>query len=407
MHLSSLTLTAFRNYDHLTLPDLSSGFIAFAGHNGAGKTNILEAISLLSPGRGMRNAEISDIQQREYCRPDEGREPDVARSRPSPGRQDSPWAIHARIMGRYGPQDIGLGMDTVKNRRITRVNGAPVKSQADLAELIRCVWLTPLQDRLFIDGASARRKLIDRWIFIADPAHAGRMIRLERLLSERNRLLSMSRVDPLWIDAVEADLAATAVAVMSARIDYLDRLRGSIARSTSIHFPAPTFRMAGFMDDMIGSVPAVMAEKYYLDRLRETRASDASAEATTMGPHRVDIHVEYAAKNMPAHVCSTGEQKALLFSLFLAHTRLIRDECGEAPLILLDEITAHLDPARRAALFDHLRDLGAQVFLTATTSDQFTDIPSAQIFNVTDGLVSPTKDIQGNSLSPRAGIGLG
>lgn len=387
MHLSSLTLTAFRNYDHLTLSDLSSSFIAFAGHNGAGKTNILEAISLLSPGRGMRNAEIADIQQKGVIPTKAGTSP--ALDPRLHGDDTHPWAIHARMMGRYGPQEIGLGMDAIKNRRITRVNGAPVKSQADLAELVRCVWLTPLQDRLFIDGASARRKLIDRWIFTADPAHAGRMTRLERLLSERNRLLSMPRVDPLWIDAVDADLATTSIAVMSARVDYLDRLRGSVARTNTLHFPTPTFHMTGFMDDMIGSVPAVAAEKYYLDRLHDNRARDAGVEATTMGPHRVDIQVEYPDKNMPAHACSTGEQKALLFSLFLAHTRLIRDECGEAPIILLDEITAHLDPDRRAALFDTLRNLGAQVFLTATTADQFNDIPSAQIFNVENGVVYP------------------
>lgn len=388
MHLTSLTLTAFRNYDHLALADLSSKFVAFAGHNGAGKTNILEAISLLSPGRGIRNAEIADIQQRtEQYHPGNTWDPDVSRSRPAPERHSSPWAIHASVMGRWGPQDIGLGIDPIKNRKITHINSAPAKSQSDLAELIRCVWLTPLQDRLFIDGASARRKLIDRWIFTTDPAHAGRMTRLERLLSERNRLLSMPRVDPLWIDAIDHDLATTAIAVMSARVDYLDRLRGSVARARSSHFPTPIFHMTGFMDDIIGSVPAVTAEQYYLDRLHENRAHDTALESTSMGPHRVDIHIEYRDKNMPAYACSTGEQKALLFSLFLAHTQLIRDEVGEAPIVLLDEITAHLDPARRAALFECLHNLGAQVFLTATTSDQFSDIPSAQIFDVEDGVI--------------------
>lgn len=372
MHLTTLTLTSFRNHTQYDLRDLTPGFTAFIGPNGAGKTNILEGISLLAPGRGLRSADIADIQPLGRC---------------------DPWSVHADITGRYGPQSLGVGLDATSNRRRVHVNGAAIKSAADAAIIMNAVWLTPREDRLFIDGAAARRKWLDRWVFTADPAHAGRITRLDRLLAERNRLLALPRPDALWLDALEDDLAATALAVTLARADYIDRLQGEIARATSNDFPMPTLALQGFMEGQIGAAPAVHIETMYRQALMTARVADAASGATRLGPHRSDIAVAYATKNMPAAQCSTGEQKALLFALFLAHARLITREQTEPPVLLLDEITAHLDPARRGALFDHLSALGAQVFLTATTYDQVSDAPGVRIEQLGDGITQIQKEV--------------
>lgn len=367
MHLTALSCSAFRSYHGLTLPQLPQGLIGFTGANGAGKTNILEAISLLTPGRGLRGAGDVDIQNK---------------------TASTPWAVHARIDGKYGPQELGLGVDPIKNRRVVHLNGEKMKSAQDRADIFACVWLTPAQDRVFMDGASGRRKLLDRWVFSADPAHAGRITRLDRLLAERNRLLAMDRSDPLWLDALETDLAATALAVATARVDYLDRLRPEIAAQALPLFPHPALQMQGFLEERIGREPALAIESDYRATLKANRSRDKAVEATTTGPHRSDLHVIYTAKNMPARECSTGEQKALLFALFMAHVRLVTRETGEAPILLLDEITAHLDPDRRAFLLRHLLDLGAQVLMTATTDDQFDGADTAALYHVQNGAVT-------------------
>jgi DNA replication and repair protein RecF len=394
MYLTALTLSHFRSHTHFVLTNLSPGFIGLTGPNGAGKTNVLEAISLLTPGRGLRHAEISELQQQ--CHP--GNAEGVIRDllpahdwMKVPGRAPlglarddtvGPWSIHARVHGAYGPQDIGVGLDPMTNRRINHINGAKAKSTADLADIINCIWLTPREDRIFMDGSSTRRKMIDRWVFSADPAHAGRLTRLERLLSERNRLLSMPRPDPLWLDALEDDLAPTAMAVSTARVDYLDRLRTILDTTPRDDFPHAHVTWTGYLEDQIGTAPSLQIEQNYRATLKECRGRDAAVGATTHGPHRADLTVIYAAKNMPAAQCSTGEQKALLFTLFLAHARLVQHQTGDAPLILLDEGAAHLDPTRRGLLFNHLTDLQAQVFLTATTDDQVSDAPNVRIEHI-------------------------
>jgi DNA replication and repair protein RecF len=351
MHITSLSLNAFRNHAALKLRDLPSGLIAISGPNGIGKTNILEAISLLSPGRGLRHADTADLQAQHM------------------DANTTPWSLHTQLQGRYGPQDMGMGFDPVSGRRLVKLNGETIKNQDDRNDLFRCVWLTPAQDRLFMDAASSRRKFLDRWVFSNDSAHAGRISRLDRLLAERNRLLATPSPDPLWLDALEQDLSETSLAIAVARTDYLDRLRHQIDRYQDAEFPQPDIKLSGFLEDQIGHEPALAIEQDYRTALKQNRARDASLEATTIGPHRSDMMVTYRAKNMPASECSTGEQKALLFALFLAHTRLIRDEWGETPVLLLDEMTAHLDPARRDALLGLLHDLQCQTFLSATTRD--------------------------------------
>lgn len=370
MHLSILYCSSFRNYTTLSLKKIPTGLIGFTGNNGAGKTNILEAISLLAPGRGLRNAHEEDLQMHSV---------------------QTPWAVHAEIEGKYGPQKIGLGHDPVKNRRIVHLNGEKIKSSMDRADIFRCVWLTPAQDRIFVDGASGRRKLLDRWVFSADPAHAGRITRLDRLLAERNRLLTMDWSDPLWFDAIEKDLAETALAVATARVDYLDKLKTRIQNeSTNDLFPVPALDMYGFLEKRIGMEPALKIEEDYRAVLKKNRLSDKNMQATTIGPHRSDLSVFFQGKNMPAAECSTGEQKALLVSLFMAHSRLITQETGDAPVLLLDEITAHLDKNRTQFLLTHLLDLGAQIFMTATTDDPFIKAPFSALYHVDHAIVTQT-----------------
>ena len=368
MQISSLSLSAFRNYTQLALRDMPAGLIAFTGANGAGKTNILEAISLLSPGRGLRNAEASELQ-----------------SRNTPHTQMG-WSIHARLGGEYGQQDLGIGIDPMTGKRLTRLNGETLKNSTDRGELFTAIWLTPAQDRLFLDAAGSRRRFLDRWVFTADPAHAGRISRMERLLSERNRLLSLTAPDPIWLDALEQDLSETAIAVAIARNDYVAQLSNELATADdTYHFPRPTLRLSGFLEDRIGIEPSLAIETDYRTMLVRNRARDAAIGATTIGAHRSDLLVGYAAKNMPAHACSTGEQKALLFSLFLAHTRLLARKLGTPPVLLLDEIAAHLDPDRRTALLAELSTLGAQTFMTATTADCFAQTPAVHIVAINNG----------------------
>lgn len=376
MRLTALSLQNFRSYGGLSLPDLPCGLIALTGPNGAGKTNILEAISLLSPGRGLRTAHDDEIQANET---------------------ETPWAIHAHLDGPYGPQKLGIGIDGTTGKRVVHLNGEKLKNAQARADLVRCVWLTPREDRLFMDGASARRKWLDRLVFSADPAHAGRITRLDRLLAERNRLLALDRADPLWLDAIEADLAATALAVSSARLDYIDRLRLELAAHTSPLFPIPAIAMHGYLEEKIGHEPALGIEEDYRRLLCDSRARDRAVEATTTGPHRADLIVTYTDKNMIARECSTGEQKALLFALFMAHVRLVAREFGAPPLLLLDEITAHLDPDRRHFLLTHLHDVGAQVFMSATEDTPFLDTPATTLYRVTNGgvhlLSSPSRKV--------------
>ena len=371
MFITSLRLSAFRNYQTLHLPDLPAGLIGLVGENGAGKTNVLEAVSLLSPGRGLRNADLRSLQAR------------------ATSPEQTPWTLHARIEGRYGPQDLGVGIDPQTGRRRVHLNGEALKSQTDRADLVRCIWLTPAHDRLFLDGASARRKLLDRWVFSTDPAHAGRIARLDRLLAERNRLLSTPGADGLWLDAIEQDLSETALAVAIARTDYLDRLKTQLAAQEDQDFPRALVALHGFLEDRIGKEPALQIETDYRHMLRANRPRDREAEATTIGPHRSDLFVTYADKNMPAPDCSTGEQKALLFSLFLSHARLLHEDGGEPPVLLLDEITAHLDPDRRRALLEQLLALAGQVFMTATTPDQFASLPASHLITLHAGQIVP------------------
>ncbi|MBU6234658.1 MAG: DNA replication/repair protein RecF [Alphaproteobacteria bacterium] len=361
----SLQLHAFRNYRDAVMTELGAGFVVLTGHNGAGKTNVLEAVSLLTPGRGLRGAKMVDIKNRE-------------------APQHVAWSVAAVVESPVGEVRIGTGMRESTNgtdRRVVRVNGVDLKAQADVSEYISCVWLTPQMDGLFGDAASERRRFFDRLVYAFDPAHAGRVTRYESVLSQRARLLreqyqdKKMAADPMWLTSLEATMAETGVAIAAARLQTLDSLAahvGGILEGTG--FPVAQMALTGGIEESLLSAPALDVEDRMRERLAASRAFDGENGSACVGPHRTDLQVKYADKGMPAAQCSTGEQKALLTGLVLAHAVRTRDVRDAAPVLLLDEIAAHFDARRRAALFDILGALKAQVFITGTDAHVFADV---------------------------------
>jgi DNA replication and repair protein RecF len=376
--VSRLTLTEFRNY-HAARLHLAAGPVVLTGPNGAGKTNLLEAVSLLSPGRGLRNARLADLD----------------RQRGDDETDASGWAVAATVEARRGAVRIGTGRDPAGGeRRVVRIDGEPARTQAALGEIVGITWLTPQMDRLFIEGPSARRRFLDRLVLGLDPAHAGRVAAYEHAMRERSRLLrdgqSDKRADPTWLDALDETMAAQGVAVAAARRDAVERLDEACAAAGG-PFPRARLSLVGTVEDWLDELPALAAEERFKTALRDNRNADAIAGGATVGPHRSDLAVSFADKGMPAEALSTGEQKALLISIILAHARLQKQIRGEPPLLLLDEVAAHLDAGRRAALFDILLGLESQVWLTGTDATLFAPLRHAACFlSVSDGALSET-----------------
>ena len=361
-YVSSLKLHNFRCYADARLDNLAPGFVVLAGPNGAGKTNALEAVSLLSPGRGLRGSHILEIQCRE---------------------QGKPWAVSAAVTGKNGSVQIGTGLDAQGEKRITRINAETAKAQSALADYISCVWLTPQMDRLFIDSASHRRKFLDRLVFAFDPGHAGRVNRYDNAMGQRSRLLREGQNDPSWLEALEAQMAETGIAIAAARLEFVQRLQSAMVKEDGELFPAARLQAAGTLETLLQRGPALEAEELFRYQLMESRNRDAVTGGAATGPHKSDLQVTYVAKGMAADQCSTGEQKALLIGIILAHARLIAAERGSPPVLLLDEVAAHLDPDRRAALYDILGTLGGQVWLTGTEEKLFDSIQNrGQLFHV-------------------------
>ncbi len=354
--LHKLTLTNFRSYEAEKIEPAGTSFVIFSGPNGAGKTNVLEAVSLLAPGRGLRGALLQDMTNRTH--------------------PDSFWAIAAEVEtgGVTGRQRIGTGLAALRKKRVIRINGQDVKSQSALAPLLAAVWVTPQMDRIFLEGPAARRRFLDRLVFAFDPAHVGRLGRYEKNLRARIKLLTEQKpVDPQWLRVLEAQLAADAVAVAAARAQLLERLQEQLVRlqKRQTLFPVPSLSLQGWVDTEILRRPALSLEEELIAVLQKNRRQDALAGKTGAGVHRSDLIVQYAEKNMPAAECSTGEQKGLLLAIVLAHAQMLRAEHGRAPLILLDEVAAHLDEDRREQLFSLLRELATQVWLTGTEAQIF------------------------------------
>ena len=363
--VSRLLLTRFRSYAEASL-DTGPEPVVLAGPNGAGKTNILEALSLLSPGRGLRSATYREME----------REGDL------PG-----WAVATRVTGRLGQADIGTGTTAeARDRRQFRINGSPATS-ADLLATVNVLWLTPAMDRLFVEGATARRKFFDRMVLALYPDHAGHVARYEAAMRERGRLLAEERgADPAWLSALERKMAEHGVAVAAARRDALGALQRLIGLNDGGPFPNAILALEGEVEARLAADKALNVEDWIAETLAQRRALDQAAGRAGFGIHRTDLLVTHAPKSMPAARCSTGEQKALLIGLILAQTRLVAELTGCWPLLLLDEIAAHLDGGRRDALFDILMSMGVQAWMTGTDADVFAGLKGrAQLWTIEAG----------------------
>jgi DNA replication and repair protein RecF len=368
-----LTLTHFRNYRAASLQ--ARGDVAvLVGPNGAGKTNCIEAISYLAPGRGLRRATLEDVAD---------------------NQGDGSWAVSAEVEGALGLATLGTGIDApsgeapVSGRRC-RIDREPVSSATAFGDHLRMVWLTPSMDGLFMGAASERRRFFDRLVLAIDSEHSSRVSALDRSLRSRNRLLEVRNYDDHWCDAIERETAELAVAVAATRGQTATRLAEMLrSRSLASAFPSAQIMLDGWMENALRTEPATAVEDRYRRILRDSRARDAAAGRTLDGPHLTDLQVIYAPKGMAARDASTGEQKALLIGLVLAHANLVDEMTGITPLLLLDEVVAHLDPARRAALFNELAKLGAQVWMTGADPAAFADIgASGEIFDVENGQIS-------------------
>ena len=385
--LTNLTLSDFRNYASVRMTP-SAGLLALCGHNGAGKTNFLEAISLLTPGRGLRGVAFEDI----------------ARAGENKG-----WAVAAMLSSPTGEVRLGTAWQPPAdntnsaipaNAREVRVDSQPQRSSGALADHVRALWLTPAMDRLFAGPASDRRRYLDRLTSTFDTAHGTRVNALERLLRERNRLNGEDHAQPAWLDSVEAQLAQTAVAVAAARNDAISSVRSFISEARkaggATSFPWAQIIVDGEIEQQLIDRPAVQIEDEYRTILYDSRGQDKAAGRTLRGPHRSDLLVSHGPRQMEARLCSTGEQKALLIGLVLAQARAVRETFGGvAPLLLLDEVAAHLDDIRRAALMDELIELGGQAWMTGTDRQLFEAASTEiEIFEVSDGQISPARPEQ-------------
>ena len=369
-----LSLTDFRNYTTLRL-ELDTRPVVLTGANGAGKTNLLEAVSFLAPGRGLRRARLGEVGHRA-----------------SPEHEARPWAVAATLESGGDRVDIGTGIaaNGEGGRRVVRIDGADAPSQAVLGDHLAVAWLTPEMDRLFSDAGAARRRFLDRLIYGLDGAHASRLADYERAMRERTRLLrDAGAPDPAWLAALERNMAQLGVAAAAARRAYVDRLNAACAVGVG-PFPAAGLTLRSEIGEWLETTPALDVEEACRARLAERRRVDAEARRATFGVHRDDLACRHLGTGTPAERCSTGEQKALLISIVLANARLQALERGAAPLLLLDEVTAHLDPARRDALFDEIAALGGQAWLTGTEDALFEALGErAQRFRVAAAVVTP------------------
>jgi DNA replication and repair protein RecF len=366
-----LTLTNFRSY-HAAQMDVGPALVVLVGANGTGKTNLIEAISFLAPGRGLRRATLDDVAFSEG---------------------DGSWAVAADVEGALGLATLGTGIEppAVEGAvvvRKCRIDREPVSSATAFADHLRIIWLVPAMDGLFNGPASERRRFLDRLVLAVDAEHVTRVNALERALRSRNRLLEDARPDPHWLDAVEHETAELAVAVTALRVETVGRLQAALAARKASPFPAAEIALDGWMEQLVPLHPAVEVEDRYRALLRENRSRDAAAGRTLDGPHLTDLAVTHAGKGIAAAEASTGEQKALLIGLVLAHAGLLAEMTGFAPVLLLDEVVAHLDPSRRAALFGELQALGVQAWMTGADAAAFVDIEAtADMWEVAPGQV--------------------
>lgn len=370
--ISAVRLNDFRNYESLAL-SLEGSHVVLTGANGSGKTNLLEAVSYLSPGRGLRRVAY----------------PEIARQGGT-----GAWAASFTLSTEEDEVQLGTGLQPGPSGELSRrlrINGASAKSAEAMAEHLSVLWLTPMMDSLFTGSASERRKWLDRMVLAIDKSHGSRVGGFEKAMRQRNRLLDESPHQTVWLDGIEMQMAEFAIAIATARAELVSRLTHSIAALHQDHdiFPMALVELEGALEEEAFARPATDSEEVYKDRLARMRPRDRAAGRTLEGPHRSDLKVRHGPKDMPAAKCSTGEQKALLLGLVLAHAHLVAARNGRSPILLLDEVAAHLDEARRLALFDILDRLGCQAWVTGTDARVFTPLGArAQHFQVSAGTVS-------------------
>jgi DNA replication and repair protein RecF len=371
LSVTRVRMTNFRSYASAEIVT-GSGPVVLAGPNGAGKTNLLDAISLLSPGRGLRGAKLGEHTRKGPAMP-----------------SGALWAVSATVQRGETAYEIGTGLTLGPGggeRRQVHLNGAPAQNSADLGDIVQMIWLTPAMDRLFIESTSGRRKFLDRLVLGFDANHGRNATRYETAMRERARLLKFGPRDPAWLDGLENEMAETGIAMASARAEMVSRLNRALSeRGHAGAFPSAQLSLSGEADDLLaegGDTISALKE-----RLARARIRDAEAGRTTFGPHLSDLSVRHTQKRMDACDCSTGEQKALLISIMLADAwELARARDGLAPLLLLDEIAAHLDATRRAALFEEIVAIGAQAWMTGTDLSLFDTLSvRADVFHVSDG----------------------
>ena len=381
--IRKLSVSAFRNYKNLRL-ELSRKPIVLTGHNGAGKTNLMEALSFLTPGTGLRKARLSNIDMVSAKNEDQLAEI-------TDGTQRY-WAVSVDLELENEKLVIGTGRDekaaaSGSDKRIVRINGQQAKSHSVLLEYLALSWITPQMDRLFLDGLSQRRRFLDRLVYAFDPKHAGRVSAYTYAIRERSRLIKSGNTDDAWYLALENKIAETGVAIVAARRELVNRL-GPIASRSLGPFPGAILKLVGDIECWLSNAAALEVEDRYKRELIEARKSRNREPFSIPGPHKTDLVVSHSIKNIPASQCSTGEQKALLIAIILSHARLRKIEFGHSPLILLDEVTAHLDSQRREMLFDMLESLDSQVWMTGTEVSLFTSIQTrAQFFEISNGEV--------------------
>lgn len=373
--IEELRLTNFRNYAELAF-SAGPGPVVLTGPNGSGKTNLLEAVSLLTAGQGLRRAAYPELTRM--------------------GAAD--WAVAATVQTPLGATRIGTGLqhrDGARSGRSVRIDGENRSGSGALAALIDVLWLTPAMDGLFTGPASERRRFLDRIIPSGDPGYRVRLGRFERAMQQRNRLLAEDVREPARFAGLERIMAETGVAIVAARAAAVVELAAIIeARRRAAPdsaFPWATLGIEGTIETELTSRPAVEVEDAYAALLEGARERDRAAGRTLDGPHRSDLVVGHGPKGMPASACSTGEQKALLVGLVLAHADLVgRHRNGAAPVLLLDEIGAHLDPLRRAALFEEIEALDIQTWMTGTDVEAFSALGGrAQFHRIEGGRIAP------------------
>jgi DNA replication and repair protein RecF len=374
--LARLALTDFRNYSQAAVT-LGPGSVILNGANGAGKTNILEAVSMLAPGRGLRGAAYADL----------------ARLNGSGG-----WSVAAKL--NLDGDEVSLGTGQVAavegtaapSGRVVRIDGETSSGSGALGDYVQVLWLTPSMDGLFTGPAADRRRFLDRMVASFDDAHRTRLNAFERAMRQRNKLLEVGERSARYFAAIESQMAETGTAIAAGRVEIVDRLAGSITagRVKESPFPWAELALEGWLEAAVRGQAAVEVEDAYAARLAENRDRDRASGRTLDGPHRADLLVRHGPKDMPGHLCSTGEQKALLIGLILGHAQALKQSRdGIAPLLLLDEIAAHLDIARREALFTEIERLGAQAWMTGTDEQVFTPLRhAAQFFTVANGSIT-------------------